>query len=121
MSHDKEEWCKIWKKADLLFQKWQESSEFWPEHSRVSKTCTLMSSFWPKYIIFELKKYRRVIFSDPKEGCKIWRKTNLWFGNWHEEFDKFSPEHLKFPKLGLWLDPFIQGRNYMSWEFTEEL
>ena len=23
-SHDTKEWCKIWKKTDLLFQKWQE-------------------------------------------------------------------------------------------------
>ena len=28
-----------------------------------------------------------------EDSCKIWRKTDLWFGKWHEEFSKFSPEH----------------------------
>ena len=37
MSHDTEDWCKIPGKADLLFQKWQEFSEFWPEHSKFTK------------------------------------------------------------------------------------
>ena len=29
MSHGPEEWSKIWRKTDLLFQKWQEYGEFW--------------------------------------------------------------------------------------------
>ena len=37
MSHDPEDWCKIWRKTDLLFQKWQEFGKFWPDHSKVSK------------------------------------------------------------------------------------
>ena len=28
MSHDPEEWCKIWRKTYLLFQKWQKFGEF---------------------------------------------------------------------------------------------
>ena len=36
MSHNTEEWCKVARKTDLLFQKWQEFGEFWPEHSKVS-------------------------------------------------------------------------------------
>ena len=39
----------------------------------------LMGCIWEKYIVFELKKYRGVIFDDTKERCKIWRKTDLWF------------------------------------------
>ena len=80
-----------------------------------------MGSFWPTYIMFELKKYRRVIFHDTEEWCKIWRKTDLWFGKWHEEFGKFSPEHSKVSKLGLWWGPFVQSRKCMSLKFTEEL
>ena len=76
---------------------------------------------WPKYIMFELKKYRGVMFHDTEKWCKIWRKTDLWFGKWHEEFGKFSPEHLKVSKLGLWWDPFVQSRKCMSLKFTEEL
>ena len=32
MSNDNKECCKIWRKTDFLFQKWQEFSEFWSEH-----------------------------------------------------------------------------------------
>ena len=80
-----------------------------------------MGCFWLKYIMFELKKYRGVIFSDNGEWCKLWRKTYLCFQNWHEEFGKFSPEHLKVSKLELWWDSFIQSRKCFSLKFTGEL
>ena len=121
MFHDTEEWCKIWRKTDLLFQKWQEFGEFWFKHSKVSKIWTLIGPFRAKYITFGLKKYRGVIFHDTEESCKIWRKNDLWFGKWHEEFGKFSPEHWKVSKLGLSWDPFVQNRKCMSLKFTEEL
>ena len=57
MCHDNEEWCKIWRGIDLSVQNWHEEfDEFWPEHSKISKICTLMGFFWTKYIMFELKK-----------------------------------------------------------------
>ena len=77
MSHDTKEWCKIWRKTDLLFQKCQEFRKFWLQHSKVSKVCTLIVSFFARYIMFELKKYRVVILRDTEEWCKIWRKTDL--------------------------------------------
>ena len=43
-----------------------------------------------KYIIFELKKYRKVMLEDNKDWCKIWGKTDVCFPKWHEEFGKFS-------------------------------
>ena len=60
--------------------------------------------------MFELKKYRGAIFHDTRVWCKIWRKTDLWFGKWYEEFGKFSPEHTKISKLGHSLGLFIQSR-----------
>ena len=45
MSHDDEEWCKNWRKTDLLFQKWLEFGEFWPEHSKVSKIALWLVCF----------------------------------------------------------------------------
>ena len=48
-----------------------------------------IGSFWPMYM-FAIRKYRGVIFHDPEERCKIWRKTDLCFQKWHEEFDKFT-------------------------------
>ena len=105
-----------------LFQNWHEEfDEFWPEHKKVSKICTLMGSFRPKYIMFELKKYRGVIFYDTAEWFKIWWKTDLRFGRWHEEFGKFSQEHLKVSKLKLRWDPFIQSRKCTSLKFTGKL
>ena len=76
VSHDTEDWCKIWRKTDLLFQNWQEFGEFLSEHSKVSKICTLIGSLHEKYVMFDLKKYRGVIFHDTREWCKIWRKTD---------------------------------------------
>ena len=40
-----------------------------PEHSNVSKICTLMDSFWPN-CMFELKKYRRVCLMALKIDAK---------------------------------------------------
>ena len=98
--HDTEELCKIWRKTDLWFGKWHEEfGRFSPEHSKISKICTLMSCFWPKYIMFELKKYRGVMFDGTEDWCKIWRKTDLCFQKWHEEFNKFWPEHSKISKI----------------------
>ena len=45
-----------------------------------------------------LKKYRGVIFDGTKYWCKIWRKTDLCFQKWHEEFGKFLPEHFQKSK-----------------------
>ena len=45
--------------------------KFWPKHSNVSKICTLMRSFSLKYAIFELKKYRRVMFDSTENWYKI--------------------------------------------------
>ena len=119
MFHDLADWCKIWRKTDLLFQKWQEFDEIWPEHSKFSKICTFICSYCANYSMFDLKKYRRVIFHDTEGWCRIWRKTKWWFEKWQEKFGKFSPEHLKVPKLGLWWDPFLQSRKGMTLIFIE--
>ena len=106
----------------MPFQNWhKEFNKFWTEHLKVSKTFALIGSFWAKYILFELQKYRGVIFHDTEELCKFWRKTDLWFEKRLEKFGKISTEHLKRSKLGLWWDPFIQSRKGMTLKFTEEL
>ena len=74
-----------------------------------------------KNITFDLKKNRGVTFHGTEERCKIWRKTDLWFAKWHEEFGKLSPEHSKVSKLGLRWDPFSKSRKCMSLKFMEEL
>ena len=103
-----EKWCKIWKGIYLPVQNWHEGfNKFCPEHSKISKVCTLMGRFWPKYIMLELRKYRGVMFDDTQDWCKIWRKTDECFQKRHEEFDECSPEDLKVSKLGPWCHLFI--------------
>ena len=36
-----------------------------------------MGCFWPKYIIFEIKKYRGVEFDGIEDWYKIWMKIDL--------------------------------------------
>ena len=40
-----------------------------------------MGSFWAKSRLFELKKYRGVIFHETEVGYNIWRGINLSFQN----------------------------------------
>ena len=51
--------------------------EFWCEHSKVSKICTLIGTFRAKHITFDLKKYRGNIFHNTEEPYKNSRKTDL--------------------------------------------
>ena len=71
--------------------------------------------------LFELQNFREIIFYDTEEICRFWRKTVLRFEKRLEKFGKFSPEHLKVSKLGLWWDPFVQSRKGMTLKFAEEL
>ena len=57
-----------------------------------TKTCTFIWSYCEKYWSFDLKKYRGVICHDTEGWCKIWRKTDLRFAEWDEEYGKFSPD-----------------------------
>ena len=117
MSHDTEEWFKIQRKTDLLIQKWQDlvnfdlntqnSRNFYFDWFLLCKVYNI----WPK-------KVWRSYLSWHCKICKIWRKANLWFERWHQEYDQFSLEHLK---NWLWWDPSIQSEKCVSLKFTKEL
>ena len=120
MCYKNEEWYKIWKGIDLSGQNWHEEfNKFWPEYSKISKIWTLMGCSWPKYIMFELRKYSRVMFDGIQDWYKVWRKIDLCFQKWHQEFGKFWPEHL-VSKLGLSWYPFVQSWKCMNLEFIGE-
>ena len=72
-------------------------------------------------VMFDLKKSSGVIFHGTREWCKSWRKTDFCFQKWHEQFEKFTPEHLKVSRLGHWWDPFVQSWKCMSLRFTAKL
>ena len=121
MCNDTEESWKIWRRIDLSFPNWHKKFDKWIFDNLTIMNFSLkhlslknlMGCFWPNYIMFELKKYRKVIFHDTREWCKTWRKTVLWSGKWAEK--------KKVSKLGLLLGPFIQSRKCMSLRFTGEL
>ena len=74
--HDSEEWYKKRNWLVVLKLTWG----IWQILTRALKSlknCVLMGSLWTKYIMFELKMYRGVIFHETIEWCKIWRKTDL--------------------------------------------
>ena len=76
--HETKEGNKIWKGIDLSFQNWhKEFDKIWPVHSKVSKIFISMGSFWAKYVLLELKKYRGGIFHKTEERYKIWRGLDL--------------------------------------------
>ena len=61
MCHENEKWCKIWRRLDLSIQNWRlKFDNFWPDHSKILKICTLMDCFWPKCIMFEVRKVQRI-------------------------------------------------------------
>ena len=101
MSHDPEEWYNIWRKTDFLFQKWQEFGEFWPEHSNVSRICTLIGSYcanklfnvWPKKVQWSyLSWHWSVIQNLKKNSLVVWKMTRIW---------QIFTRALKMSKLGL--------------------
>ena len=98
MSHENEEWCQIWKGLHLPIQDWYEGfDKFWPEHSTVSKIWTLMSYFWPKYIMFVIFVQRSYVWLHQRLMQNL-KKNSLVLLKWHEEFGKFSPENVQKSK-----------------------
>ena len=107
MCHDNEEWCKIWTGIDWSVQNWHEEfNDFWLQHSKISIICTLKGCFCPKYIMFELSKYRGVMFDDTQDWCKVWRKTDVCFQKWHEKFGNFNYSTLESLKIATFIESF---------------
>ena len=117
MFGDTQHWLKNLKEKNWLVVS---KIRIWRILIRALKSLKNLHFDWSFPAMFDLKKYRGVIFHDTRKWFKIWRKTNLWFGK-YEEFCKFSPEHFNALKLRLWWDFFVQSWKCMSWKFTGEL
>ena len=60
-------------KRNWLFQNWHEEfNKLWSEYSKISKICTLMSCFWPQYIMLKLRKCRGVMFDNTEYLKENW-------------------------------------------------
>ena len=92
MQNLKKNWLVVWKMTWGIWQIFTRALES-------LKIGILMGSFNPKLKKYELKIHRGVIRDENEEWHKIWRGIGLSFQNWHEEFDKFWPKHLKISKL----------------------
>ena len=90
ISHDIEEWCKIWRKIDLLFKKWQEFGELWSEHSKVSKICSLIGPFGAKYLTFDLKSTDELSLMTLKCHAKFEKKLTCSLENDMRNFANFQ-------------------------------
>ena len=69
----KKNWVVVWKMTWVI----------WRILTQALESFTKVYNVWSK-------RYRRVMLDGTENWCKIWRKTDLWFGKWREEFGKFS-------------------------------
>ena len=106
MCNDTEEWWKIWKGTDLLFQNWHKEFDiFRLENLKVSKIGTLMGCFRPKYIMLELKRYRGVIFHDTRVDAKF--EENLTCGLENDMKNLANLHHsTRKPQIGTFIGSF---------------
>ena len=91
-----------------------------------SKNFTPMGYFCPKYMRFELKKYRGVIFHDTEQWCKIWINPDLvvskmaWGIGW-TFIRALKSEKLYFDGFLLYKAYNVSARkcqrNYVSWHW----
>ena len=102
---------------------WKIASGFWQIFTRVFKNLKNLhfnEMLWPKYKMFELKKYRWLMLDGTEYWCKIWRKIDLCFQKWHEEFGKFSPEHVQKSKnLDFYWVLLSKVENVWTWNLQE--
>ena len=71
--HDTEQWCKIWINPDLVVSRmaWGIGWTFIRALKCLRKNYTLMGSFCPKHIMFQLENFRGVMCHDNEEWCKL--------------------------------------------------
>ena len=84
------------------------------------KICTLMGSFWPKYIILELKKVQWSYASLYWRSIQTLKEKWLVFINNMRNLVKFTGT-FKNLKICTLRDFLVQGIQCVSWKITEEL
>ena len=107
--HETEGGYKIWRGIDLLLQNWhKEFDKFWPAHSKVSKTFTIMGSFWAKYIFFELNSTEELSFMKLKRDKKFGEESTCCFKIDTRNLTNFENKVSKiFASMGSFLEEYI--------------
>ena len=95
MCHDNEEWCKNWRGIDLSVQNLRGIWRILTRALKNLKNLHLNGLLLTKVYNVWAKKSRGIMFDSTEYWCKTWRKTYLCFQKWHEEFSKFSLEHVR--------------------------
>ena len=90
----------IFEKLICCFKNDKNLVKFVPNTRNSQKFALFSSPYSAKYLKVDLKSTEELSFMTLKSDSKF-ELVNLWFGKWHEEYSKFSPEHLKVSKLGL--------------------
>ena len=90
MCYDTVQWWKIWRGIGSSFQNWHKAfDKSYLEHSKVSKIYMWMGCFWLKYILFELKEYRRLSFITLNSDAKFEEKLTCGLENNMRNFANF--------------------------------
>ena len=99
ISHDIEEWCKIWRKIDLLPGKWQEFGKFSPEHLKVSK----LELWWDPIVqsrkCMSSKFTEKLCVMTMKNDTKIEEELTCHFKIDMRNFTNFDPSVWKSKKV----------------------
>ena len=149
MSHNPEDWCKIWRKTDLLFQKWQEFGEFFreteewckiwrktdlwfgkwheaygkfsPEHLEVSKNFSFNGLLLSKVYIDRAKKVQRSYLSWQWRVMQNLKRNWLVFSKLTWGIWLILMRPVESLKICTWWVPFVESIYSFRWKSTEEL
>ena len=73
---------KIWRKTDFLLQEWQKFDEFWSEHSKVSKICSLRkTNLWFENNMRNLANFHQSTWKSQNwevDGILLSKVENIW-------------------------------------------
>ena len=86
MCHNTKEWCKVWGRTICALKNDKKNLTNFVPTLESLKICTLMSSFWSKYIMFVLKTLRSYV-SWHWRAMQYLKKIDWWFEKSRKECD----------------------------------
>ena len=115
--HDAEQWCKIWINPDLVVSKMARGIGWtFIRVLKSLKNCTLMGSFCPKHIMFQVENFRGIMCHDTEEWCIILKKMIRALKNDIRDFVNLHFDGLLLSKAYKDLTEKVQ-KSYVSWHW----